>query len=339
MISIFNPNALAVQILTESENASLKEEREIEAVLEDAQSPVTNEYITKLYDSVISKSHVDFGTIPDSKGNIVEYSGYTNMIQVLENIMGLASVEKSDEVIQYVNIINKSIENMRVLSPIYRKGFIARNEYLMLEYNIITYTIIQSVSAILYQFVDWAKSPAQGGMPVALKNTKYRANLFYIESLQKFNMVNKNMQYAKYLESMLQNGRNNFTGVEAVGLATVVAIALSIIPLLRELVYRYYNMRTNLSDCLAQQAYFLELNRSAVEANSDFNQNKKQMILVKQEKIRNMCIRISDKLRVSHNNATNNAKATLSSENKLLTIDNIKKEISTASDDAPLTLF
>ena len=331
MFCIYNPNSLAVSILTESEHASLKEEREIEAVLEDAKSPITNEYIAKLYDSVISKNHVDFGDIPNSKGNIVEYSGYTNLIKVLENLTGLASIEKSNDVIEYVNSVNTAIENMRKLAPVYRKGFIMKNEYVTLEYNLIVYTIVQAVSSILYQFVDWSKSPANSGMPVALKDTKYRANTFYIDSLYKFNMANKNMPYAKYLESMLQNGRNNFTGVEAVGLATVVAISLAIIPLLRELVYRYYNLKSSLSDCLAQQAYFLELNKGAVEANSDFNQHKKEVILAKQEKIKNMCIRLSDKLRVSHNNATSNAKATLSSENKLLTIDNIKKEIGTGS--------
>lgn len=338
MLFLFNPNALAIQILTESENPSLQEERKIEAVLEDAQSPVTNGYITKLYDSVISKNHVDFDNIPDSKGNIVEYVGYTNIIQVLENLLALASSEKAEDVVQYVNTVNTAITNVRALSDIYKKGFMSRNDYLMMEYNIIVYTIVQAVSSILYQFIDWSKTPGSP-MSIGLKNTKYRANTFYIDALAKYNNINKNMQYRNYLNSMLQNGRNNFTGVEAVGVATVVAVALSIIPLLRELVYRYYNMKSTLSDCLAQQAYFLELNRSAVEANSDFNQYKKQAILIKQEKVKNMCIRLSDKLRVSHINATNNAKATLSSENKLLTLDNIKKEIQTSSDDGAFALF
>ena len=85
----FDPLKGAVDILvvTESENPTRQEELRVMAVLEDTSSPVRNKYLEKLFDSVISKGHIDFDDIPNSRGNIVEYSGYTNMIEVLENIM------------------------------------------------------------------------------------------------------------------------------------------------------------------------------------------------------------------------------------------------------------
>ena len=117
----FNPMYSAVQILTESENATVREEKEIQAVLEDTQSPVTNKYLEKLYDSVISKNHIDFGDIPKSKGNIVEYSGYTNMIEVLSNILKLASDQKSHNVVEYTKTVQTTITYMSIGSTISKR--------------------------------------------------------------------------------------------------------------------------------------------------------------------------------------------------------------------------
>ena len=205
----------------------------------------------------------------------------------------------------------------------------------MLEYNTFVYTIIQAVSTLLYEFVDFVKKPSSQVMEITLKNTKYRANTYYINQLNKFNKINQTMQYGKFLDAMIQNDKNNFTGVEMVGLGAVIMVALAIVPITRELVYHFYNVKSNISDCLAQQAYFLEMNKAVIEANSDFNEKKKTAILMKQEKIKNLCMRLSDKLRVNHIKAIDSGKAVLQNDNKLLTIDNIKKEIS----DSPLNLL
>ena len=335
MYYIDNPLRSAVQILTESTTPSFREEMRIQTILEDAESPVTNKYLEKLYDSVMTKSHIDFEGIPLSKGNIVEYGGYTNMIEVLENILKLASDSKSQIVIDYVNIVKQAIRNMIALSTIYQKGFRMKNDYIMLEYNTVVYTIIQATSAILYEFVEYIKSPNQKTMTIKLNNTKYKANSFYFDQLNKFNMIYKKMNYPKYLEAMLQNGRENFTGAEVVGIVAVVSVALAIIPVLRELVYRFYNTKSALSDCLAQQAYFLEMNKTVIEANTDFNEKKKDEILIRQEKIKNLCLRLSEKLRVTHIKSIDAGKTAIQNDNKLLTLDGIKKEVS----DSPLQLF
>lgn len=334
-LPMFDPMKGAVLILTESESPSRREEIRIQAVLEDSNSPVKNKYLEKLFDSVISKSHIDFDNIPLSKGNIVEYVGYTNMIEVLENILKLASDAKDQTVIEYTNIVKEAIAHMRALAPIYQKGFRMKNDYIMLEYNTFVYTIVEAVTTLLYEFVDYIKKPTSQTMSIVLKNTKYRANTYYINQLNKFNAINNKMQYGKYLEAMLQNGKENFTGVEAIGLGVVIAVALAIIPITRELVYHYYNVKSNISDCLAQQAYFLEMNKTVVEANSDFNEKKKTAILLKQEKIKNLCLRLSEKLRVTHAKSIDSGKASLQNDNKLLTIDGIQKEIS----NSPLQLY
>lgn len=338
MYIYFDPMVTAANILVEStasSNDARREMNKIKLILEDSKSPITNKYLEKLYDSVVSKAHIDFGDIPRSKGNIVEYVGYTNMIEVLENILNLGNDNKSQSVIDYVNIVKESIRYMIRLAPLYQRGFKTNNDYVIAEYNTFVYTIVQATSALLYEFVDFMKKPNQPTMSIVLKNTKYKANSFYFEQLYRFNKINKTMRYDKYLEGILQNGRDNFTGVEMIGLGAIVVVALAIIPITRELVYQYYNAKSNLSDCLAQQAYFLEMNKAVIEANGDLNKKKKDEILIKQEKIKNLCLRLSDKLRVTHVKAISASKAAIQNDDKLLTLNGIKNEVN----NSPLSLL
>jgi hypothetical protein len=110
---------------------------------------------------------------------------------------------------------------------------------------------------------------------------------------------------------------------------------MAILPIMRILVYKFFNLKVNLSDCLAQQAYFLEMNKAAVEANNTFDAKKKAQILAKQEKVKNLCLRLSEKLRVNHVKAEQVSQAQIKNDNKLLTIDTVKKEI----EDSPLQLL
>ena len=41
------------------------------------------------FDKVIEKGHVDFGDIPTSKGNIENYKGYQNMVEILDVIAAI----------------------------------------------------------------------------------------------------------------------------------------------------------------------------------------------------------------------------------------------------------
>ena len=99
------------------------EKQRIFSVLEDANSPITRKYHEKLYQSVISKGHVDFGSIPKSAGNIQNYEGYKNMVDTLDTIKGLTQEMKTSESKDYVTIVQKAIENIKSLSAVYNKGF------------------------------------------------------------------------------------------------------------------------------------------------------------------------------------------------------------------------
>lgn len=335
-MTTFNPLEDSVNILRESAS-SLFEKHEIEAILEDVNSPVQMKYNQKIYDAVLNKKHIDFDDIPESKGDIDQYSGTKNMKETLRIIRGMNEFQKTN-VIDYVKTIEEAISNIQGLRDVYKKGFDAKNDYVMLEYCTFVYACVEATTSILYQFVDYIKKPGSQSYQIVLKNTKYRANLLYIQQLEKFNNVNKNMlgEYRKFLLALINNEKDNFVGSTfMVGLATIGIVAAAIVPVTRELVYRFYNMKRKLSDTLAQQAYFLEMNKSIVESNMDFTVEKRKRILEKQEKIKKKLMILSEKLRVDDVKSDESAKRQLNAENRNLTVQNIRKEI----EDSPLQLF
>lgn len=332
MSHIFYPYEMVLDILRDK--GTLAEEREIKLMLEDTTSPIRKKSMEKLFDEVINKNHVDFDDIPTSKGDITKYKGYQSMLNVISCMESLIE-EKHTALRLYIDTIKESIRNIENLAPLYTKAFRAKCEIIMLEYNTFVYTLVQATSVMIYESVDYVRMPSQGNLKIMIKNNKYNASEFYLNALTKFNNINKNMDYKKYIEGMIQNQTSNFTGAELVGLATVTTVALAIVPVTREIIYQFYKWKASISNCLAQQAYFLEMNKMVVTANTSFSKKEREEILKKQEKIKNQCLRLSEKLRVSHVKSIDMGKASLKADNKLMTLDNIKKEVS----DSPLQLL
>lgn len=320
LLSDANPNLTSSELLT---------------MLEDVNSPEVRKINEHLYDEIIEKNHIDFDDIPVSKGDLKVYKGYPTMRESLDIIKAIALEHKSP-VISHVTTVSNAMDHIISLKSVFKRGFTEKNNMVILEYNTYVYTCVQAVTSLMFYFVDYIKRPDQQVMTGTLKNTKYRPDLFYVEQLEKFNAVNRSGNYEKFLLGILNNGKENFIGMSTVvGAATLTAIALSIIPITREIIFQIYNTRRKISDCLALQAHLIEMNKLCIEGNGDINAQKKASILKKQEKIKLAMMRISDILKVDYANASEKTKRELKSKNTLLSIDNIQKEVS----DSPLQLL
>lgn len=326
----FNPYYESMLILSENETLSYRESKDLQAVLEDVNSPVTRKLEEKLFQSVIDKKHIDFGGIPKSKGNIKDYEGYSAMEGTLNTIKDLAAENRAGDVIKYVDIVQKAIENISNISISYQKGFQAKNEYIAMEYNSYVYFCVEATTALIYSFVEYVKRPDSDTLVMVIKNSKLRADEFYFEQLKKFNMVcdTQGVNYRKMLDSM-SNSRDNFIGTTAViGMATVMAAAIAIIPITRAVVYQVYYLRGNISEQLDIQAQFMEMNKTCVEANSALTVQKKKEIVAKQENLVKRLRKLSDTIRVKSSKSVEVTTRETKNENKALTIDSIKDEVS-----------
>jgi hypothetical protein len=327
----YNPYLESVKVLADPESPSyIKESGEIQVVLEDVNSPVTRKYQEKMYKSIIDKAHIDFGDIPKSTGNIKNYSGYPTMIDTLNTIINLAEEQKAPQVVNYANIVLTAIKNIESLSATYEKGFTSKSEYVAMEYDTYVYFCVEATTALIYSFVDILKAPDKQVMDMKIKNTKLRADEFYFDQLKKFNAAQDNVgiEYRKMLEQMCDKSRSNFTGAMAVGVGTVITAAMAMVPITREVIYQIYNFRGKISDSLDMQAQFLELNKACVEANQELTADKKQKVLKRQEELAKKLRKASDVIRVKSSKSIMDSKREIQKDNKMLSIDNIKDEVS-----------
>lgn len=327
---VFNPYFEAVSILMDESDKGTSF-KEIQAVLEDANSPVTQKFQEKLFQSVIEKGHIDFGDIGKSAGDIRSYVGYKNMVDTLMVLSQLATEEKSNDVLKYVKDVQNTISNIETLVQTYKKGFNTKTDYVMLEYNTMVYTCVEATSTLLYEFVEYVKRPDMVTFKITLKNTKMRANLFYFEQLEKYNNVINKMaiDHRKMLETMCNKGKQEALGsAMVVGIASMTITIFSIIPIIRKLIHVVYKNREKISESLEMQAEFLEMNKTCIEANDALTVDKKRKILAKQEKLRQKFLKYADKLRVKNAKAIQDSNKEIAQSNKALTIDGLKDEIS-----------
>ena len=199
-----------------------------------------------------------------------------------------------------------------------------------MEYDTYVYFCIEATTALIYSFVDVMKSPAKQTYEMKIRNTKLRADEFYFEQLKKFNKAQDNLgiEYRNMLENMCNKGKNNFTGAAVLGFSAVVAAALAIVPITREIIYQIYNFRGKLSESLEMQARFLELNKTTVENNEMIDAKKRSEIVSKQEKLYKKLYKLADMLKVKSARSILDSKRELQNDNKMLSINNIKDEVS-----------
>ena len=316
--------------LDESDKGYFAESERIQYILEDADSPITRKYQEKLYKSIINKAHIDFGDIPKSNGNIRNYVGYNSMCETLDAIQKLAEEDKAPMVLTYVNIVKTAIKNITDLSSTYERGFTTKTEYVAMEYDTYVYFCVEATTALIYSFVEIVKSPEKQTADMKIVNTKLRADEFYFEQLKKYNKVQSDLgiDYRKMLESMCDKGKNNFGGVEMIGLSALIAVAMAIVPVTREVIYQIYNFRGKLSSHLEVQANFLELNKTCIEANQTLDAAKKDKIIKKQKKLADMLRKLSNDIRVKSAKSISDSQKEIKDDNKKLSVDDIKDEVS-----------
>ena len=142
-----------------------------------------------------------------------------------------------------------------------------------------------------------------------------------LDNLKKFNESIKNGTFIKFANGLLNKDKENFLGaaVGAAGIAkstmAIIAIGASIVPLVRELIYYFYESRMKVSEYLQQQKEFIEMNKFRLEALS-MGAQERNTILNKQKDVIDKLEKVSDKIRVNHQISNKTATNQLKNDNK-----------------------
>lgn len=320
------------------------EDRETRKVLlninEADQNQVLTALTSKLYDHIVQKvDDIDYGNIPNTKGDITKLDNYDKLVDCLDVIKSILLEYKQDT--KPVNIINDAISNLIKDKELYEKAFRYNVELPMIMYSTIGLSIVSSTSYLVSTCIEFIKIPSEDTFDIVLDKValvKTKSNLLFT-NLEKFNSCAQSGQIEKYMDVVIKNGTKNMTGAEVgfvVGGIALAGIILNIIPIIRELIFFFYYSRTRVSDYFDIQADLLQMNSYNIQYNETLDKQQRDRIVKKQNSIVELFRKISNKLAIKTKDSENKAtKEIIQSNNKVKTSEIME----TLPDSASSALF
>ena len=196
------------KLIREHFDISDKFTRKCIVALEDAeQTQLLTSLSSALYDKIVEKvDKIDFGTIPNSRGDITKVDGFENTMECLRIIRQLVMEYKENP--EVVDVVLTAIENVKNLKPIFMKAYSLNIEFPIVLYNLIVLAIEQSVSFLIAVTIQYVKDPASQSMTAALDKVAYnnaRDNVLYTQ-LANFNKGCASGETEAMLKEIMKNG-------------------------------------------------------------------------------------------------------------------------------------
>ena len=302
-----------------------RETRKVLVTINEAdQNQVMGSLATKLYDAIVKKvTDIDFGQIPQSRGDITKIPNYLDMVECLTTIRDMMVASKQST--QTPDIIFLSIENMKKYQKIWEKGYVLDNEMAIVFYNTIALSIVSAISLLTSATVEFIKNPQSDVIDLELArvaNHKTKDNLLF-KNLDKFNKACRKGDIEKIFNEVLKAQRQlkeetivkeNIAAILFTG-AMVLGLLSTVIPILHQLTNALYCLRQNVAEYLAGEADVIRLNAEKVQYNRAKSPEQKKKIIARQHKIADHFKKWSNKLMIKANKADAEANKKIKEEN------------------------
>lgn len=287
---------------------------------------ISDRVVSQLYKFTLEKYRdVDFGTIPKSKGIIVDLPEYRNIIAGIELLRSL-EIQSGEGKIEQIDILEMAVKNVEKYSKEFSLAYKMDKSLGIMIYEVIVMAIIRCLSYMIGNAIMYVKDPTIKSFK-SLFDGKEEDIL--IRNLKKFNLSVQKGEISKLFDNILIRKEM----VAASTLATigiVITILLFIVPALRELVYFYYNSKVAIRDFIRLQAETLKNNIYTLKYNSKVDKK----IIEKQEQTLDKLNDIANKLIID--GEVSRKKTEVMIKNEKANIENIE---STSNNDQDIGLL
>ena len=283
------------------------------SVNEADQNAVMISLSNKLYKHITDKvDDIDFGTIPNSAGDITKIDNYEELVDCLNVITNI--LNEYNQPLDSVAIVNTALANMQDRRELFMKAYKLNVELPIVIYNTITLSIVASISYLIAGCIEYVKMPNDAGFNIALDKVavkKTREAMMY-RDLDKFNKSCASGDFDKAMDFVISQNAKKFDGFgmafAASSVVVIIGILLLIIPLIRELIFLFYYARTRVADYFDNMATLLQMNALNLENSLAREAKTKKEIAAKQKKIADEFKKLSNAIKV--NVKTGEAKST-----------------------------
>ena len=296
----------------------------------------------KLYDKIVEKvDNIDFGTIPNSRGDITQIENFESMVDCLHIIRDI--VKQYNQSTEPIDQVETAIQNIRDRERLFSRCYTMNVEMGIIIYNTMVLSVVSSLSYLIATSIDFIKTPTDEIFQVSLDRIGYAKttqSMLY-NDLRKFNIACKKGEVDKSLDMILsQRGAramsggmkdvlskvNDMSKGEKIALGAlgglilaktvILPLAKNILPLIQNLVYIHYANQQAVSDYFAVQADLLQANTALIEYRDDLTPEKKKKIIDGQTKIANRMRKLSNKFQIRFKGAEVDAERLAKSEYK-----------------------
>ncbi len=216
---------------------------------------ISEKVVSQLYKFTLEKyKGVDFGSIPNSKGNITELDDYKNILAGIELLRSLEAQSKEGP-IEQIDILELGLRNLEKYQREFTLAYKMNKSLPIMIYEVTTMAVIRSLSYMMGNAITYVKDPTINSFK-SLFDGKEEDIL--IRNLKKFNMSVQSGELSKLFDILL--ARKKITGATLSIIGIILGILIFIVPALRELVYFYYNSKVSTKEFLKLQAETLKNN-------------------------------------------------------------------------------
>lgn len=317
------------------------------------QNQVMASLANKLYNIICKKAtDIDFGLIPNSKGDINNIPNFTDIWNSLQTVREL--IVNSKQSTAQIDSIIHCIENLQKSKYIWEKAFHINNDLACMYYNTMALSIVSATSIYISSAIEFIKNPDSEGVDMELsrvaKNKSKDGLLF--TNIEKFNKAYQKGEIEKTIGGLLKVQKDMhesgmvvsesvtllslLTGFLAGSIPAVAASAVFIgalitliIPMMHQLTTFYYHMRIKLSEYLELESQIIRLNAEKLKYDRSKSEDEKKKIADKQRKIADKFYNTAQKISIKSTKADKLADAECKDD------QNTKYKIDDVSDNMP----
>ena len=316
------------------------------------QKSVLTSLTSRLYNNIVNKmDDIDYGTIPDSKGDITKIYNFDKLTECVSLLSDIAKEFKQDT--SAMDTVSLAISNVETRKDLFERAFKFDCEIPQMTYNNIVLSIISSVSLLIATCIEFIKTPNKDTFDIVLDKVSYAKtkNSMLFNTLKKFNKICANNNFDKSMNNIIKEKVNSGYSEGAItlgaGIAAKIGIGIAIgaialvviknlFDILREPVYLFYALRVRISDFFDMQADLIQMNVYNLQNNNTMDEEKKEHIIAKQLEHAERFRKYANTFEVKVKKAESNAYKELTQDSKKVKFDDVSNEI---PDSAVSALF
>lgn len=304
--------------------------------------------LIKSIENVAARSNNE--KIANSKGNIERFSGYDNIVS------GLDFLSKHIPGENILKDLKNILNGLRSNRTLYVDGYDKHIRLITLEYETSVYMLVTGIVFSISSYVDFKQNNEKinivkksngkdkgvikktiNGLAKELNTTNHKN---YLSELLKAkdHVVSTKVESVSYIESVVgetidlissitggvfkayKTGKNIF--------GTLYKTVFGIIPLIKSALYLWYKRKGDTIVALEEQIHFIQLNIEHLQNMKNMDENKKKIIIKKQEAVIEAFRKRCEKLRAELIDTEDNAAAALSEDDT-----KTKREVNNNDDD------